>query len=69
MTNTQFAKTMISGLAFILGCTAAGGAWGVSNGIVKHLSEGYATGFLTVAIICAVVIVAVWAFIKEPKTN
>lgn len=69
MTNTQFVKTMISGLAFMLGCTTAGGAWGVSKGIVKHLPAEYATGFLTVAIICAVVIVAVWAFIKEPKTN
>lgn len=69
MTNTQFVKTMISGLALMLASLTGPGAWAISNGVINHLPKEYATGCLVVTVICAVIIVAVWAFIKEPKTN
>jgi len=69
MTNTQFVKTMISGLAFMLASLTGPSAWAISRGVITHLPKEYATGCLITTIACVLIIVAVWVFIKEPKTN
>lgn len=69
MTNTQLAKTMLSGVAMMLASLTGPGAWAVSRGVYPHLPAESATGFAVATAVALAIAIGAWVFIKEPKNN
>jgi hypothetical protein len=67
MTPKQAAKTLISGLAFILGSTSGALAWGVHREIVVSVPASSAGIFFAITLVAFAIIPAVCFAFKEAK--
>ena len=69
MTATESAKTIIVGMALILGLTTAGGAWGILRGVVTSVPVNGGWVFLAVAVIAFLSVPVILAVMKEPASK